>query len=809
MDSFARDLKFGFRQLRKTPVFTLAAILTLALGIGANATVFTWFNAVVINPLHGVRAGRDLITVRFRTPNGGQAGLSWLDYLDFRARNRTLSEFSLAAMAPIGLGEGAQPERVWATLASANYFRMLQVQPELGRTFLPDEDGNPGGHPVVVLSHRIWESKFGADPGIIGRQVLLNKRAFTVIGVVPDEFEGSVVGLRFELWIPATMADVLSDGSFGLEKRGVSWFAWFQGRPKNGIDPRAVAADFDAISAQLAREFHQTDKFNRAEVLPIANDGGGNVLVPVSKLLMAVVGVVLLISCANVTNLLLARAGGRRREIAIRLALGVGRGRLIRQLLSENVLLAMGGFAAAAAALPLTMRAIQGFAPAVDLPVGLTVRADASAYLFTVAVAAVTTLLIGLFPAIRASRQDVAGTLKDDSGGSASPRKAWLRSSLVVAQVGLSLVLLVSAGLFLKTLRGVTAVDPGFDARNVLIAAVDLSPNGYNSARGETAIRQMSANISALPGVVAISTVRSIPLGFTGASVSRFEAEGYVPPKDETPLTNTNILGPGYFRTVNTPLIEGREFTASDTETAQKVAIVNQTFAQRFLPHGAIGRRVQVHGESRIVIGVVRDSKFYSLDEKPRVWVYVPLGQSFASESHFLVRTMGDPMMYGRAVEAAIHHVDPALPVYGVRPMQTAISASFFGQRIGGSFLALFGAIALALAAIGLYGVLAYTVSQRSREVGIRMALGASRPTVLGLILSQGARLAGIGLLCGIGVTLAVTRFMGALLLNVSPTDVPTILGVSALLSAVAILASMIPAYRATRIDPIRAIRHD
>src|SRR5579864_7935186 len=353
MGSAAQDLKVGFRQLRKSPIFTFAAMLTLALGIGANATVFTWFKAVVINPLHGVPGSRDLITVRWRTPSGGDAGLSWLDYLDYRDRNHTLKEFSVATLAPLSLGEGAQPERVWATLASANYFKMLEAKPELGRTFLPEEDSDPGGHPVVVISHRLWQSKFGSDPGIIGRRILVNKRDFTAVGVMPEAFEGSVVGLQFNLWVPITMADALSNNDLRLDKRNSGWFGWFQGRLRPGTDAHAVTGDLDAISAQLAREFHQTDTFNRAEVLPISQDGGGAVLVLISKLLMAVVGVVLLIVCANVTNLLLARAGGRQREFAIRLALGVGRARLIRQLLIENALLAIGGLAAAVAVLPV------------------------------------------------------------------------------------------------------------------------------------------------------------------------------------------------------------------------------------------------------------------------------------------------------------------------------------------------------------------------------------------------------------------------------------------------------------------------
>ena len=809
MHSVGKDFRFGLRQLRKSPVFTVAAILTLALGLGANATVFTWFNAIVINPLPGVASSRDLVTVRWHTPNGSPAGISWLDFVDYRSRNHALQEFAVATIAPLSLGEGAQPERIWATLASSNYFTMLAVKPEMGRTFLANEDQTPGGHPVAVISHRLWQSKLGGEPRIIGHQIRLNKRDFTVVGVMPEAFEGSVVGLRFDIWVPVMMADVLADGSFGLEKRGVTWGGWFQGRLKAGANRRMAVADIDSISSQLAREFHQTGVFNRAEVLPISQDGGGDVLVPVTMILMAVVAVVLLIACANVANLLLARAGGRRREIAIRLAIGVDRSRLIRQLLIENSVLAIGGLMAALAVLPFTMRSIQGFAPATDLPVGLTVRAGIGVYLFTAMIGALATLLFGLIPALRASKPDLVEALKDGSGSSVSPRRAWLRNSLVVAQVALSLVLLVSAGLFLKTLRRVSSVNPGFDPRNVLLAGVDLLPNGYDAARGQVAIRQMMANLTSLPGVAAVSTVRSVPLGFTGSTVSRFEAEGYIAAKDETAMTNTNIIGPDYFHAINTPIVEGREFTPVDTAASQQAAIVNQTFARRYLSRGALGRRVQVHGVWRVVVGVVRDSKFYSLDEKPRPWVYIPLSQSFASESNFLIRTTGDSRAYIRAVESAIHQVDPAMPIIAMRPLETAISASYFGQRIGGSFLGLFSVIALTLATIGLYGVLAYTVSERSREVGIRMALGASRSNVLGLFVMQGIRLTALGLGIGLVIALAVTRLLRTLLLGVSPTDVPTMGGVSAMLALVAIVASLIPAYRATRIDPITSIRHE
>lgn len=808
MDTLLKDLRFGLRQLRKSPAFTLAAILTLALGIGANATIFTWLSAVILNPVPGVDS-REIGSIRWHSPEGGRRGLSWLNYLDLRKRNHTLKSFAAATIAPLGLGEGTQPERVWGMLVSANYFGMLGVKPALGRTFLPEEDENPGGHAVVVLSHHLWQTKFGADPQIVGRQILLNKRNFTVVGVTPEPFIGSVLGLRFELWVPASMVDAVSGSSGLLTQRGNNWLQG-QARLNPGVDRRKVEADLTAISSQLTREFSQSDRFDRAEVVPIWREGGGEVLAPVMMLLTGVVAVVLLIACANVANLLLARAAGRRREFAIRLALGVKRGRLIRQLLVENGMLAIGGLAAALIALPLTMSSIQGFAPSSDLPVTLTIKADTSVFLFTIGISLLATLLFGLVPAVRASRLDVVSTLKDDSGASASPRKAWLRNALVVAQVSLSLVLLVCAGLLLKSLHRATSANPGFDPRNVLVAGVDLQPNGYDAARGTIAIRQMTEKLVALAGVTAVSTTQSVPLGLGGSSSAYFEVEGYLAAKNEELVAVTGVIGPDYFHAMNTPVIAGREFTLADSAEAQHVVIVNQTFAHHYFPKGdPIGRRVQIYRERRVVAGVVRDSKFFTLDEKPYAAVYLPVAQYFASQSNFIVRTAGDPLPYRRAVEEAIHSVDPMLPVYGVRPLETAISASYFGQRIGGSFLGFFGAVALALAAIGLYGLLAYMVTQRSREVGIRMALGASRAGVLRLILMQGLRVSGIGLAIGLAIAFGVTRLMRALLLDVSPMDVPTILGASVLLAPVAALASFLPAYRATRIDPVLAIRHE
>ncbi len=809
MDTLAQDLRFGLRQFRKNPAFTIAAVLTLALGIGANVTVFTWLKSVIINPLPGVDSS-DLMMLKWRTPEGNGVSLSWPDYLDFGQRNRTVEGLAAGRMAAFSLdGANTQAERVWGMLVSANYFDTLGVKAAMGRTFVPAENQGAGGHPVVVISHQLWRDRFGGDRGIVGRDIILNKQSFKVVGVTPPGFQGSTLGLRFELWMPAVMQPVVLSGSGSLSERGSHWLEGYA-RLKPGADARQAEADLSGISAQLTREFSQSDRFPRAILTPMWKEGGGRVLAPVMMLMMGVVGVVLLIACANISNLLLVRSAGRRREIAIRLALGVSRARLIRQLFVENGLLALAGGSAAMAAAPVTGQLLGKLAPASDLPVSLTSSVDVSTFLFALVLSLVATTLFGLAPALKGSRPDLVEALKDDSGGATGARKSWLRNSLVVAQVALSLVLLIAAGLLLKSLSNARAADPGFDPRNVLVAGVDLSPNGYDAARGRVALRQMTEKISSLPGVTAVSTVRRVPLGLGGTSSSVAEVEGYTPGKNEDMLVYTHIVGADYFHTMNTPLISGREFAPGDLQQTQLVVVVNQTLAKHYFAGGdAVGRRVRLGQDWRVIVGVARDAKFQSLSETPAPALYFPVNQVFASEANFLVRTSGDPAAMARGVQEAIQGVDASLPVYSMRSLEASISVSYFAQRLGGSLLGFFGVLAVALAAVGIYGVLAYAVAQRSRELGIRMALGATRGDVLRLILGQGFNLAAAGLAIGLGIAVGVTRLMGSLLFGVSATDVPTMLTVSLMMMGVILAASYFPARRAMRINPVSTMRYE
>lgn len=802
MESLRHDLRFALRQLRKSPGFTLTAALTLGLGIGANATVFTWLNWLIRNPLPGVES-TGLIYVRWKTPDGRGSSTSWPNFLDIRDRTTTLSHFATGRMTAFSLGEGANPERTFGMLVSANFFDTLGARPALGRTFRPEEDQNPGTHAAAVISDSLWRNRMGGAPDIIGRTIRLNTRPFTVVGVMPPGFQGGTPGLRHDVWVPVMMRGEILGGAQTLTERGNSWLEAY-GRLGAGGSIARTTQELNAISAAIARDHYKSERFNRAEVVPIYQHAAGQVLTPVLLMMTAVVGVVLLIVCANVGNLLLARAAGRRKEIAVRMALGVGRGRLVRQLLVENSVLSALGLAIGLAMLPATAGLLMRFAPPADMPIALNTRPGWDVLAFTVTVSVVATLLFGLAPAIRASRADVTGSLKEESGLAG----ARLRSVLVVAQVALSLVLLVCAGLLLRSLGRAVGVDPGFDPRNVLVAGVDLRPNGYDAKSGAVFIKQALARISSLPGVSSASSVRRVPLGLGGSSSTSFSVYGYTPRKDEDLVAMVNDVGPDYFRTMRTPVLAGRDFNAGDDAGRPLVLVVNETLAGRYFAGvSAVGRRLRAYGREFTIAGVVRGSKYQTLDEPvmPQFWVCSL--QVSASETNFLVRTSGDPLAVAKAVEREIHAVDPALPVYGLRSLEDSISAASIVQRMGGTMLGFFGALALLLAAIGLSGVLAYMAAMRSREVGIRMALGATAGAIARMIMAEGMRLAAYGLALGLALSVLVSRFLAKLLFDVSPTDAVTLVSVCVLLAAVSLGASYLPARRAAAVDPLRAIR--
>jgi predicted permease len=658
----------------------------------------------------------------------------------------------------------------------------------------------------------MWQTRFGGDPDTVGRTVELNKMPFTVVGIAPEGFKGTEVGLSLDAWIPMMMHEVIQSGGNRLEERGERWLDGLA-RLKPGVSLSQAQAEMRTITEHLNQEYPDSNNGVTVKLHPLwrSPEGATRVLGPVLIILMSVVGVVLLIACANVANLLLVRAAGRQREIAIRLSLGAGRWRLVRQLLTESILLAlMGGVLAVVMAL-WTSDLLLLFVPVTEFPVNMDLGIDVGVLLFTLLVSLLTGLLFGLVPALQASRPDLVRSLKQESTTSTTGRgKGRLRNVLVVSQVSLSLVLLIAAGLFLRSIQKAQVMDPGFNAEKVLLASVDLFPNGYEPEQGRQLFEQIREEIGALPGVESVSFARRTPLGLGGSSSTSFTVEGYEPAEGERPYAYYNMVGPDYFRTMEIPMVHGREFTPQDRYGAQTALIVNESLARRYWPgEDPIGKRIAFGGDFFPIVGVARDSKYHQLDDAGLPFVYFPVLQFFRPDTTIHVRTTGDPASYAGAVRHTIAVLDPTLPVFGINSLENAISAASIQQRIAGSLLGVFGFLALVLAAIGLYGVLSYAAGQRTHEIGIRMALGARQRDALNLVLGQGMLLAVVGLVCGIVISLIVTRLLSSVLYGVSATDPFIFSGVVLLLGLVALGACYIPARRAARVDPLVALRYE
>ncbi len=808
MNNLLQDLKYAVRMLAKTPGFTAIAVVTLALGIGANTTIFSWVNGFLLNGYPGVPDAQRMVILS-SAYRGANWSLSYPDYQDFRDRADKL-DIAVMDMAPMSLKVGEGAERVWGKLVNGNYFQALGVRPALGRAFLPEEDKTLGTHPVVVIGHGLWQRRFAGDPGIVGREIWLNNTAFTVVGVAPEDFHGTFIGLTFDVYAPVMMHETFNGRSTRLTQRGNHWLDAVA-KLKPGVSLREAQAQLDVISQQLGEAYPNTNKDVVGTLYPVwkAPYGATQVMGPVLLVLSGVVGLVLLIACANLANLLLARATVRRREIAIRLSLGASRARLVRQLLTESVLLALAGGALGILLGVWSWDLLLSFMPAVDLPIAVDQGMNRQVLGFTLGLSVLTGLLFGLAPALEASGRDVAHALKDETG-TGSARKGRLRSALVVAQVALSLLLLISSGLLLRSLEHAQSVRLGFNPDGVLLANIDLFPNGYTPETGRAFQQRLHERLRALPGAEVASLARRVPLGFGGASGTSIVVEGYTAAKDESVFANYNQVTPDYFRTMGTELRRGRDFTDGDTLAAPLVAVINEAMAARYWAgREALGGRFRLDKEWVTVAGVVETSKYRQLNEPPRPFFFLPLAQAYRPDVTLQVRTAGDPGALSSALRAEVSALDPILPVFNVTTLNDHIRAASFQQRLGGSLLAGFGALALALAAIGIYGVMSFGVAQRTREIGVRMALGARRGDILRLVLGYGMRLAGIGLAIGMVVAFAASNLLGGLLLGVSARDPITFAGVAGVLGAVALAATYVPARRATRVDPMVALRHE
>lgn len=809
MRSFFRDLRYSLKVLTKSPGFTLAAVLTLALGIAANSTIFSWINSTLLNPIPGLSDTSDLVTVmRGERSDHPTPPFSYLDYRDVRDQNQSLSGllgFHQDFMYLTGTGK---PERIYGALTSANYFDVLGVRPTLGRGFLPEEEQKPSD--VVVISDALWQSHFGGDRSVVGKTIGINLRSYTIIGVTPPGFQGCMPGLRMDLWMPL-MLDRSVWGSNRPGDRGTFWLN-VTGRLKPGVSPRQAETDLNQVMQRIADAYPKAHEGspNQISLDPLwRSPFGANVyLFKTLPLLQGLAMVLLLLACANVANLLLVRSVGRRREIAIRQALGAGRWQLVRQLLAESLLLALAGGAAAVIITTWTAQTFAHFVPSTTLPLTLNGHAGSRVVLVTMSFSILTALLFGTLPAWRASSLSPVSVIKEEAGSiSGGFHRSRLAGGLVIGQISLSLLLLICAGLFIRSLEKAQRSDLGFDPRRVVLASYEPLPDHLKFGR------DLLRKLESIPGVESATLADFSPLNFT-VHTDYIEVDGYVPQPHESMEITRAIVGPKYFSVMKTPLIAGRDFTDADAPGAQFVAVVNQAFVDRFWPgQDAIGKRLRDLGRWYTVVGVARNAKYRRIIYAPEPIFYVPLFQDNRSPVIVHARVSGDPRAFMFRVEQAIHEVDAGStrsavfgstlsPVFDVTTLEDSMQLGSIFERIAATFAGSFGFLALALATVGIYGVVAYSTRQRTREIAIRIALGAKRGDVLGLVVVQGLRLTLAGLGVGLAASVALTRLLRGQLFGITSTDPLTYAGVGVLLCVVSLVACYIPAHRATKVEP-------
>lgn len=810
LEETRQDMGFGLRLLRKRPGFTLIAVLTLALGIGANTAIFSLVNAALLRPLPIAQPERFVALSNAATGRLFPT-FSYPNYKDIQARADVFSALIAYRFMPLSLSHDGINERLWGYAVTGNYFDALGLQATLGRLISLDDDRARGAHPITVISHQCWQKRFGGNPSIIGKEVVVNGRNYTIIGVAPPGFIGTEIIAAPEMWFPMMMQAQLEMGSDWLDKRGVE-NVFVQGNLKPGVSGAQAQAVIDAVAAQLAREF-PNDNDGRRVLITQPGLMNGSMRTPVlgfASVLMVVVGLVLLLACANLANLLLARATERRREMAVRLAMGAGRFRLIRQLLIESVMLScMGGVLGCLLAWWLTGLAA-AYKPPIDIPANFALQLDQRVLFFAILLSILTGITFGLLPALQATKTNLVSALKDDASFN-TYRSSWLKNGLIALQVALSLVLLIGGGLMVRALQQAETIPLGFVPQNAISVSFDLRLQGYEAAQGREAEKQLLENVRTLPGVKAAGIADIVPVDLHISSSPIF-IDGQSPERTvNTPRALSNRVSPGYFAAMQTRIVQGREFTELDNEQAPRVVIVNETFARRFWPReSALNKRFR-RGSANAplleIIGVAQDGKYAGLNEEPQPFVFRPLWQSELSSSSLIVRAETDPQTLIAAVRRELQKLDPRLPIAGTKTMTEHLSFALLPARLAASVLGSFGLLALALAAIGLYGVMAYSVAQRTREIGIRIALGAQVKDIHRLVIGQGLKLALIGVGIGFVISLAVMRLMKKFLFGVSATDPLTFVAIGGLLVLVAFVACYLPARRATKVDPLIALR--
>ena len=825
LDAFLQDMRTGARVLLKSPGFTVVAILSLALGIGANTAIFTIINAVFLHPLPVEEPSRlvELFTRDAKTvqsnANFQLTPTSLPNYEDFRDQNMVFTGLAAATFPlPLNWGGQAEPQLLNGDLVSANYFDVLGVKAFRGRTFFPDEDEKPGANAVLVMSYSLWTQKFGANPNLIGQTITLNATPYTVIGVAPPNFKGTISLAGPDLvWLPVSMRDSVLSGQFKAfeNNRRFRWLSLI-GRLKPGVTMQQAGAAMKTLMAGLEKQYPRENQGRTVEISLLTDSVLGinnrQQFTLAGAVLMSIVGLVLLIACVNLANLLLAQAAKREKEMSIRAALGAGRSRLVRQLLTESTLLSLLGGAAGLLVAYWGRELLWSFRPPFLQQGSLDLSFDARVLGFTAGASLLTGLLFGIIPALRASHPDLNATLKV---GGRSGTLGWthnrLRSLLVISEMALALVALVGAGLFLRSMQNAQKINPGFETKNLFEFFFDLGALRYDTAHGQQFIRDAIERAKSVPGVAdaAVSSGGVFGGGILGTVFREGEQSN---PNDRGTLVGLDDVAPGFFDTMRIPLLRGRELNEFDKEGGTKVAIINEVMAKLMWPgQDAIGKRFYAFGtpEPFEVVGVAGNTVVLQINQDPQPTAYFPLRQQYSPVGALVVRTTGDPQAILGTVRGQVQQLDRNLAFTNVNTIGELLDQGLWAARMGAALLGIFGFLALALASVGIYGVMAYSVSQRTNEIGIRMALGARPGQVLRLVLKQGMRLALAGAAAGVLIALLLGRFVSGLLFGVSGKDPLTIGGVALLLSAVAALACYIPARRATRVDPIVALRYE
>jgi predicted permease len=816
MSGLLPDLRYALRTLRNSPGFAAVAVLTIAIGIGANTAIFSWIRSLALNPLPGAEQPGRIIAIENTAPDGEPLTTSYLDFRDYRDNLRSINFVTAYRGYVFSVGDAPNPERVWGEMASGGLFDMLGIRPEAGRFFSAEErDDSQNVHAVVVISHSYWKSHYHSDPSAIGSMLRINRIPFTIIGVGPEGFHGIHAGLEYQLWLPLTMYGQLTHtGVWMLQDRNTRNYMLL-GRLAAGVTIDQARSEVQALANRMAQADPDSNQGIGATVLPVWQSHFGTqatLLTPVA-ILMGAGAVILLIICANLANLLLARATGRVQELSIRLALGARRARLVVQLLTETLLIAFAGLMCGLMLARYLGSALRWLLPAVASPTMLPPSLDGQVFAFTAGLAVFVTVLAGLAPALHASRANVNDALKQGGrSGMSGAHTHQLCGLLVISETALAVVALVGASLFLQSFQNARSIDPGFSPDGVALAQFDFSTAGYNAQQTDTFCRRLRERLEQLPVVTAVSYDDSVPLGFNGGNWESLEVEGYVPGPNENMKIYRDLVSPGYFDSMKIPLVEGRDFDWHDDHTSPRVMIVNQEFVRRFLPNrNVIGHKVHGWGEWFTIIGVAKDSKYHRVTENSQPYFYIPIRQIFRPEYGltFHVRTSGPVSEAIAALRRETKAIDPALTIFDAEPMTEYIAASLYGAKITASLLGVLSGVGLLLAAMGLYGTLSYSVAQRTREFGIRQALGAQPDDILGLILRESGALTLAGMVAGMVLALLSARIVAGHIYGISPLNPLTYGGVGLLLLTVAFAASYIPGRRARRVDPMVVLRYE